>query len=117
MPSPLRGGACVADIYALERLIHRWYQRFTARSFPDDDPFDNFVCLWIAFNAWGSHVTNSDIDKQMIDGLKEDQRLLEAFGVCIKNPLFLNELRRMRGVSIPTHRKNQPFASIRDETS
>src|SRR5438552_9892908 len=101
----------MADLSELEGLITRWYQRSTSGSFPNDNPFDKFVCLWIAFNAWGSHVTNLDIDKKMIDRLREDRRLREAFGVCIKRPFFLNELRRMRGVPIPTHRRNQPFVS------
>jgi hypothetical protein len=107
----------MADIYGLERLINRWYERSTDAIFPVDDPFDKFVCLWIAFNAWGSHVTNLDIDRRVIDTLKKDRRLREAFGECIKRPHFLNELRTMKGVQIPSHRRNQPPVAVRDENS
>ena len=64
----------MTDIYALEQLIRRWHERSSSNSVPMDNPFDRFVCLWIAFNAWGSHVTNTETeDRKMIDRLKQDR--------------------------------------------
>jgi hypothetical protein len=89
----------------LKKLIVEWYERSggTIREFT---PFDRFICLWISFNAWGSHESGRETDRAMIEWAKNNDLLNRAFNGLATEQNFnftLEKLRRM--CPIPRHRK------------
>jgi hypothetical protein len=108
----------MADIESLNRLIRRWYVRAKPGTFTVDDPFDNFICLWFAFNAWGRYVTGIESnDNDMKNRLKTDPRLVDSFKKDRQDPEFNKKLLQMKGAKIPTHRTTHEYVCMNDEES
>ncbi|MCJ7455751.1 hypothetical protein MUP07_03280 [Candidatus Bathyarchaeota archaeon] len=108
----------MADIESLNSLIRRWYARAKPGTFLVNDPFDNFVCLWLAFNAWGSYVTGIESnDSDMKNRLKTDPRLVDSFKKHRQDPEFNKKLLQMKSVKIPTHRTAPEYVCLNDEES
>lgn len=103
-------------------LVVRWHERSKSNELEVKDIFDRFICLWIAFNAWGNGVTRTDQDAQMIDELARDPQLREVFGRCLKEPGFRERVAEIKGRGIPRYGLDRrgmlrtPFV-LADETS
>src|SRR3989442_13197117 len=108
----------MTDEASLERLIRRWYKRSKPGALIENDVFDAFVCVWIAFNAWGVHATGIEThDRKMIDALKVNHKLHETFEACRREQYYVDEVLKMKDVRVPTHRERPTHISFREATS
>ena len=108
----------MTDEKELKSLIRRWYGRAKPGTVTNNDPFDLFICLWIAFNAWGVHETRIEThDTEMIKALKTNPKLEEAFNRCRDRTDFQEMLLNLKGHKIPTHKESPRFVCLENVTS
>ena len=66
-------------------LIRSWFERaWQARK--SENVFEPFIFAWFAFNGWGTCVTNTDTDADMIDSLIADRRMNDDFNDLVNTP-------------------------------
>jgi hypothetical protein len=53
-----------------EELIADWYKRSQKERTREFTIFDQFMSLWLAFNAWGTYESKKDKDFQMLSWVK-----------------------------------------------
>jgi hypothetical protein len=70
-------------------LMHDWFRRGSLSSPTHSDPFEAFIFLWIAFNAWASCVTGHDSDRQWLEALKADRDTAATFERLRADPASL----------------------------
>lgn len=97
----------MVDISILNGIIDNWHTRSTGKEFREFNEFDKFIALWIAFNAWGSHETNIEIDAQMIKQLQTNSKMIKSYEKSKENKRFLKNLSDLASEKIPDHRKNK----------
>ncbi len=58
----------------VKKIIKDWSQQ----SKNQEDNLNKFISLWIAFNAWGSNMSNSNKDYKIINWVKQlESRILD----------------------------------------
>jgi len=68
------------------QLISGWFQRaWGERNCQKDEAFEPFVFAWFAFNGWAACVTDTHIDREIIDALAADQTINNDFAQAIQN--------------------------------
>jgi len=88
----------------LKKLIIGWYERSQGR-IVELTSFDKFICLWISFNAWGTHESQKDHDRDMIEWAKKNDLLRETFNTLTLDPDFNNMLKQFKNMCpTPRHR-------------
>jgi hypothetical protein len=63
---------------ATNDIIKNWFDRATGKTI-EFSIFDKFISLWISFNAWGAHTTQTNKDRDMIENLKENVILKDTY--------------------------------------
>jgi len=104
------------DDEALARLVRKWFDRSKGGRTNLNEPHDKFICLWIAFNAWGARKTNEDKDGKMIKLLKKDSELRASYERCKKDPEFRDKVAEREGDRIYDDRYGT-FVSLDDGMS
>jgi hypothetical protein len=68
-------------------LIQNWFQRsMDMQNCQGEACFDAFMSLWLAFNAWASCISNTDIDRDYIDALMRNQGICDEFRMLVAAP-------------------------------
>ena len=88
----------------LEKIINNWYNRSNDENL---DEIDRFISLWISFNAWGCHETNTDVDRNMLDSLKKNQKMKESYNKAKKDEHFSKILSERIGDEITKRGQNK----------
>lgn len=78
-----------------EELIIDWFNRSQKRA-EGFTLFDQFISLWLAFNSWGTYLSNEDRDWRMLDYLETNTELLTIYRMLMENDReFLGKVRRL----------------------
>lgn len=68
-------------------LIMEWFERAAdMKDCQGKQCFDAFFSLWVAFNGWASCVSDTDVDREYLIALKENQEICEAFKKLVDDP-------------------------------
>ncbi len=101
---------------AVFELVRRWHDRSRGGRTVLNDPFDKFICLWIAFNAWGAHKTSLGRDVEMIEALKRDPQLKASFDRCNRDTDFSERLSELKGDRIVDDRTGEAVSLDADSS-
>ena len=77
-----------------QRLIKDWIRRGLEVDEGSVARFEEFIYLWIGFNAWAACVTDEDQDSRMIQRLAEDTHLNADFVRLLSEPRFASRVER-----------------------
>lgn len=68
-----------------EELIADWYKRSQKEKTRRFTIFDQFMSLWLAFNAWGTYKSKKDKDLEMLSWIKINTNLPEIHNRLVKD--------------------------------
>lgn len=79
------------DFSRFERLPEegRWLIREWLRKAEQaEDPFEQFIFAWLAFNGWAECITESNTDREYLRALMQDARLQQSFEIFKQDKVF-----------------------------
>jgi len=104
----------MVDKSILRTIIDNWYNRSKDEKI---DEFDRFISLWISFNAWGYHEIETDKDRQMIDDLKKNQKMLESYDKAKLDKQFMKKLHDISNDKIKTYKPKPEYVWLDNDKS
>jgi hypothetical protein len=92
----------------LRKLVVNWFRRSQGELVGEFTIFDNFVSLWISFDAWGTYQSREDRSRKMIEWVKSNETLKEKFVESFKKDSnFVQDVRALIDLC-PIHR-HKPY--------
>ena len=88
------------DFSRFERLPEegRWLIReWLRKAEQEENPFEQFIFTWLAFNGWAECVTESNADREYLRALMQNTRLQMAFESLKQNQDFLKLVEEFAG--------------------
>lgn len=92
-------------------LIIGWYDRSQKEKARKFTIFDQFISLWLAFNAWGTYKSKKDTDNQMLKWIKKNTDLPTIHNQLMKdNKDYQQRVKRLAEYTVldmrPGHRRD-----------
>ena len=67
-----------------EQLVIYWYRKSQKIKVAQFTIFDQFISLWLAFNSWGTYLSKADIDRAMLEYVKENAQLKSVYSELVQ---------------------------------
>ena len=76
----------------LGQIIRKWYEKAQNA----EDPFDKFIYLWIAFDAFATNYSEKEWPKQIRKSIEKDPMLTNCYISLMKNNHFSRKIRELQ---------------------
>lgn len=72
----------------LREIVRTWFERAQSA----EDPFDRFIYLWIAFDAFATNYSEKEWPKQVRQNIQEDLLLIDCYASSMRGNLFFQKI-------------------------
>jgi hypothetical protein len=100
-------------------LVRSWLARARGEKVAEFTPFDSFLALWIAFNAWAMFRTGARSDRAMINRLGADNALRSRHCLLMNEASYKLAVSHLKSLTPVRDTRQNPEApvAINDEQS